>query len=104
MDELFCDITPLVAAHRSEAFAGQARRRQLSESETELWFSFKGVGKGFWYQPGTWAGQVMLDSLPRVRFERWEHLQIGSHVALYLRTQVHEQIGLTSSAGVSFSK
>lgn len=109
MDELFSDVTALIAAHLADIDSGRVRPQQ----DGRIWFTLAGEGAaGFWYPPDGYAGHrleaedvVVSSSVASTSSPtRPSAYLVASHLALHLRSQIQTVIGLSSSAGVSHTK
>jgi DNA polymerase iota len=63
--------------------------------------------RGFWYDNNTFAGHVLprlSDSEASGNPARLQALQVGSHVCAFIRQEIRRVIGLTTSAGLGYSK
>lgn len=113
LDEIFLDASDLVYGHLSQLSDDeqlvQYRRltgKSVDKQGEDVYFALRADGstpRGFWYRPGAmrghcYPGEPVGDSLST------QALCVASHLAAFVREQISETIGLSSSAGIAHSK
>lgn len=98
LDELFCDVTEMVDANVCGG-ADESGWFRLTHDDDAA--GDDADARGFSFEPSSRAslGHVIPNAeglSPRLRF--------ASHLAAHLRSRIHEQIGLTASAGIAHNK
>ncbi|CAO1615144.1 unnamed protein product [Sympodiomycopsis kandeliae] len=98
LDELFCDVTAMID-HQLHKRGCKDGYFHLSKEDNE--------SSGFKMTSNTFIGHAISDPLPhspdQTSFQD-PRLVLATHLACYLRQRIHDEVGLTASAGVAHNK
>ncbi|KAI9795246.1 MAG: hypothetical protein M1835_006142 [Candelina submexicana] len=112
-DEVFMDVTDMVAYNVELLNRNDLQHSffQLSRDDPTLGFSYDATSIAGYAYPSTTIGESVCrlptsSESPADEAEDWLRIRLilGSHLARYLRHQLDEQLGYTSTVGVSTSK
>ncbi|KAI9697250.1 MAG: hypothetical protein M1836_004814 [Candelina mexicana] len=112
-DEVFVDVTDMVAYNVELLNRNDLQHSffQLSRDDPTLGFSYDATSIAGYAYPSTIMGESVCrlptsSESPSVEAEDWLRIRLilGSHLAQYLRHQLDEQLGYTSTVGTSTSK
>lgn len=96
MDELFVDVTSLIARHLLDT-----SRREASSSTSNHTVLFTcDNGSSFSYRPGAVVGHTAPSTSEHV--QHWH--AVATHLAAHIREAIHRDLGLTVSGGVAHNK